>query len=233
MLFAIFENKKIEATPNKSGLCPCCGGKVISKCGEINVWHWAHADIDNCDSWYEPESIWHKNWKSTFDSNNVEIRITKNGIRHIADIFTPEEIVIELQNSPISKSDIRERENFYGERMLWVINGIEFKKNLTIKDLWEDEDYYALKSLPRPPVRWVRSSPEIKKGINGEFFNWKNPRKCWLDVKRPLFIDFGEDYLFRVLEGMGTFQIRGVYFQKEVFLNKYGGRYDLYITKNE
>ena len=90
-----------------------------------------------------------------------------------------------------------------------------------------------LKSLPRPPVRWIRSSPEIKKGINGEFFDWKNPRKCWLDVKRPLFIDFGEDYLFRVLEGMGTFQIRGVYFQKEVFLNKYGGRYDLYISKNE
>jgi len=231
MLWAIFENRKIEASPNMSAICPLCGEKVISKCGEINIWHWAHTNIDNCDTWYEPESFWHKHWKSAFDENNVEITITKNAIRHRADILTIDDVVIELQNSPISKAEIREREIFYGDRMLWLINGEKLKENLTIKDYWEDEDYLELKSLPRPPVRWERRSPLIEKGNNGEFFKWKNPRKSWVDVKRPLFIDFGEDILFRVLEGMGTPQIRGIYFPKEIFFRKYGGNYEHYLQQ--
>jgi hypothetical protein len=228
MIWAIVENEKIEATPSTEGVCSICKGKVFSKCGEVNVWHWAHYKDENCDSWYEPESFWHKHWKMTFGKENAEIGIEKNGKRHIADILTNENVVIELQNSPISKPIIRARETFYGERMIWLINGEEFKKNLTIKDYWEDQDYLEIKSLPRPPVRWIRKSPEIKKGTNGEFFKWKNPRRGWEDVQRPLFIDFGEDTLFRVYEGMGTSQIRGTYISKETFITKYGGSYEYY-----
>tara|TARA_R110002050_G_scaffold300768_1_gene472366 strand:- start:158 stop:850 length:693 start_codon:yes stop_codon:yes gene_type:complete len=228
MIWALVENTKIEATPKAKGVCPICRGKVYAKCGEINVWHWAHFKDENCDSWYEPESYWHKHWKVTFGMENAEIGIEKDGKRHIADILTNENVVIELQNSPISKLEIRDREDFYGSRMLWLVNGAEFKKNLTAKDYWEDEDYKALKSLPRPPVRWIRSSPEVIKVPNGEFFSWKYPRKSWEDVKRPLFIDFGGDLLFMVRGGMGTSQIRGTYIQKERFIKKYGGDYERY-----
>jgi len=228
MIWALVENEKIEATPRTKGICPICRGKVFSKCGEVNVWHWAHFIDENCDPWYEPESFWHKHWKMTFGKENAEIGIEKDGKRHIADIRTIENVVIELQNSIISKPIIREREDFYGERMLWLLNGEEFKKNLTVKDYWEDQDYLEIKSLPRPPVRWLRSSPEIKKGINGEFFIWKNPRRSWGNVQRHLFIDFSEDSLFWVHEGMGTSQIRGTYIPKEKFIEKYGGSYEYY-----
>lgn len=228
MIWALVENEKIEAEPGKKGICPICGELVFSKCGEINIWHWSHYNNENCDPWYEPESFWHKHWKMTFGKDNAEIGIEKEGKGHIADIRTNENVVIELQNSPISKPIIRIREEFYGERMLWLINGIEFWKNLTAKDFWIDQDYIELMSLPRKPLHWTRSSPEIKKGINGEFFKWKNPRKSWEGVQRPLFIDFGENYLFRVLEGMGTSQIRGTYISKEKFIIKYGGNYKYY-----
>lgn len=232
MIWAIVENEKTEATPNTKGTCPLCEGKVFSKCGEVNVWHWAHFHNESCDSWYEPESFWHKHWKMTFGKENAEIRIQKDGKRHIADILTNGDVVIELQNSLIPKQIIREREDFYGERMLWLINGEEFKKNLTAKEHWEDQDYREIMSLPRPPARWIRRSPEIKKDANGDFFNWKYPRKSWINVRRPVFIDFSEDSLFWVSEGMGTSQIRGTYVSKEKFIQKYGGNYEYYCQQN-
>lgn len=229
MIWALVENQKIEAKPKLEGICPLCRNKVISKCGEIYVWHWAHVKDEECDAWSEPESAWHKHWKATFGKENSEVVISKDSKNHIADILTESQVVIELQNSPISKSTIRERENFYGERMIWLINGKEFRVNLTVKDEWDDQDSIELKSLPRRPIRWQRSAPEIKKGINGEFFKWKFPRRSWKDVQRPLFIDFGEDSLFKVEEGMGTTQIRGVYIKKEKFIKKYGGDFSFYI----
>lgn len=231
MIWALVGNEKIEAIPDTKGTCPLCKGQVLSKCGDVNVWHWAHANSENCDSWYEPESFWHKHWKMSFGKENVEIGIERNEKRHIADILTNEDVVIELQNSSISKRVIREREDFYGEKMLWLINGAEFKKNLTVKDYWEDQDYLEISSLPRPPVRWIRKSPEIKKEINGEFFKWEYPRKSWIEVQRPVFIHFGEDSLFRVKEGMGTSQIRGTYVSKEKFITKYGGNYKYYCEQ--
>lgn len=230
MLWALLGNEKIEVSPNAKGICPNCKNKVFSKCGEINVWHWAHYNDADCDSWYEPESFWHKHWKMTFGKENTEIRIEKDGKCHVADIYTNDNVVIELQNSPIPKPVIRQREIFYGERMIWLINGESFKNNLIIKDVWEDEDYHIIKSLPRPPVNWRRENPEITKGKNGEFFKWKSPRKSWIEVQSPVFIDFGQESLFRVYEGMGTTQIRGKYILKEKFITKYGGDYAYYIS---
>ncbi len=232
MIWAIVENEKIEAKPGTSGVCPLCEGNVFSKCGEVYVWHWAHYKDKNCDRWYEPETFWHHHWKMTFGKENAEVVIKTNSKRHIADILTKENLVIELQNSPIQKPIIRQREDFYGERMLWLINGEKFKKNLIVKDYWEDQDYRELKFYPRTPPNWVRSSPEIKKGINGEFFKWKHPRRSWEAVQRHVFIDFGEDSLFWVIEGMGTSQIRGTYVSKEKFIKKYGGNYEYHCQQN-
>ena len=123
-------HKKVEPKPNSYGKCPLCSGRVLSKCGEVNVWHWAHFKAENCDSWYEPESYWHLRWKMTFGKEHSEIVIKKEEKWHIADILTENDVIIELQNSPIQQNIIRKREEFYGERMIWVINGIHFKHNL-------------------------------------------------------------------------------------------------------
>jgi hypothetical protein len=233
MLYATVNGQKVEAQPELKGLCPLCERPVYSKCGEINVWHWAHYVDENCDSWYEQESEWHKNWKLVFGKENSEIIITKDGIKHIADILTNDNIVIELQNSPIQKPIIRKRENFYGERMIWIINGKHFKDNFRITSfisrLDEDEEY-ARRNNPL-----LRGFGYGKKGYEGNeyqapkdvFFNWDWARKSWNDVQRNVFIDFGDEKLFWVKSGMGSKEGKGRQKSKEAFITKYGGDIEL------
>jgi len=216
MIWALVDNDKKEPSPRTKGICPICEGKVFSKCGEIKVWHWAHAKGENCDTWYEPETFWHKNWKLAFGKENTEVAIKKEGKRHMADVFTNKKVVIEFQNSPISKSTIREREEFYGERMLWVINGSEFKRNFILRD----EGYF--------PHWWGYEHDQTKNKVGKKFFKWSPPRRSWEDVKRPVFIDFGGENLFRIKRGMGVSLGYGRFVSKEDFLNKYNGNFEIY-----
>lgn len=227
MLFATVNGEKVEARPNANGICPLCKGSVFSKCGEVNVWHWAHHKNKSCDSWYEPETEWHKNWKTIFGKDLCEIVISKNGKRHIADILTSENVVIELQNSPIQKQIVRQREVFYGERMLWIINGILFKEAFSIfkAHLDEDEEYFRRYSPTSPTYG------KIDENVKNEYrFFWKWCRKTWLDVKRNVFIDFGDESLFWVKHGMGTSSGKGIKVSKQKFISKYGGNLGLLET---
>jgi len=127
--------KKIS--PSYSGeiaFCDFCKEKVIGKCGKIYIWHWQHVHNTNCDLWKEGETDWHRAWKNKFPYDWQEKIIEKNGEKHIADIFTPNGIVIEFQNSNISSSTIAERERFY-EKIIWVINAQTFKNNLIIEKI--------------------------------------------------------------------------------------------------
>ena len=222
MFWAIVENDKIEAIPKLKGTCPLCNGKVFSKCGEVNVWHWSHLKDESCDHWYEPETFWHLHWKMTFGKENAEIVIKKNRKKHIADILTKEKVVIELQISPIQKPIIRKREEFYGEQMLWLINGDNFKENFNLS-VGEGNPFYEMER------QWDIEAGRRK--VNDIEFNWKYTRRSWSEVQRNVFIDFGDLNLFWVLEGMGTSKGIGIYVSKERFIKKYGGNYEYYCQQ--
>lgn len=226
MLHAIVNGEKTDAIPNTKGICPLCNRVVHSKCGEINIWHWAHHKNESCDSWFEPETEWHKNWKSVFGKEFSEIVIKKEGIKHIADVLTKENVVIELQNSPIQKQIIRKRELFYGERMIWLINGSSFKQNFMISNssIYNDDIYLILNDLEQ--------TDKLKKDFR---FSWSWARKSWEDTERHVFIDFGNKDLFWVKSGMGTNSGIGRYVSKKDFIIKYGGNNDLtsLLIKNQ
>lgn len=114
---------RIAPSPGQSGVCPCCKAPVIPKCGEINIWHWAHASAD-CDPWSEPETDWHYNWKLQFPDEWREVTVGD----HRADICTPNGVVVEFQKSSISPAEIAERELEY-ERMAWVFDAREAYAN--------------------------------------------------------------------------------------------------------
>jgi len=224
MLFSIVNGKKTEASPNMRGICPLCNNEVLSKCGEINVWHWAHINDQNCDDWHEPETAWHKNWKLVFGKENCEVVISKNNKRHIADIETNEGVIIELQNSPIKYQVIETREEFYGERMIWIINGSHFNKNfiLPFARLMEDNDYY---NTHYPPAKNEKSINYYRKDLID--FTWKRPRKSWEAARRDVFIDLGKEKLFQIKEGIGQSNGTGSYYDKKEFIIKHGGNIDL------
>ncbi len=134
MQFACYNNLRKEAEPKLKGLCLHCNNEVIAKCGAKNMWHWAHIKAENCDAWSEPETEWHRHWKKCFGAEFSEISIEKDNVYHIADVINKNGIVFEFQNSPISAEIIKKREEFYGEKMIWIINGSSFKDNLKIYD---------------------------------------------------------------------------------------------------
>lgn len=129
MQYALVNGLRKKAEPKLKGLCKHCNSEVIAKCGTKNIWHWAHEAMENCDPWYEPETQWHRDWKEHFGEECSEVTIILNDEKHIADVKTNAGVVIEFQNSTISPETIKEREVFYGEKMIWVINGEHFKKN--------------------------------------------------------------------------------------------------------
>jgi competence protein CoiA len=225
MLFANVNGEKVEATPNTTGICPLCGQLVFSRCGDINDWHWSHHKDETCDSWYEPETAWHKNWKLVFGKEHSEVIITKDDIKHIADIRTEKNVIIELQNSPIQRPIISQREDFYGERLIWIINGKTFKDNFQYRrtrsaQLDADDEYYHRYN----PLASKYNTHPRKEEYS---FTWNWCRRSWTDTQRPVFIDFGDENLFHIEEGMGRKSGIGRPISKERFINKYGGNIEL------
>lgn len=141
MRLAIVGGSRVEAQPGLRGACPGCGGEVYAKCGEVLVWHWAHVTAE-CDSWTEPESEWHLDWKSRFPVEFQEVSLGE----HRADVKGPG-AVLEVQRSAISVEAIREREEFYGE-MYWVLKGDDFIDRFSICYL--GDGYYGWRwKMPR------------------------------------------------------------------------------------
>lgn len=172
MLIAIQDGKRTR--PLETGqraTCPQCNSEVLSKCGQINIWHWAHIGLVSCDPWSEHESEWHLNWKKEVPEDWIEITIGC----HRADIRTPSGLVVELQHSSICVDDIEEREEFYG-KMVWIFDVADAA--------FEDED-----NDPRLDLRQ-------KDATNYRSFRWKHAKKHIGFAQRPVFLDLGNGYMF-------------------------------------
>jgi competence protein CoiA len=130
MRFALVDNKKVEAKTGLIANCPGCSQSVIPKCGDQRVHHWAHIRNKMCDTWWEPETEWHRNWKSKFPEKWQEDFLTddKTGEKHIADIRTDKALVIEFQHSHINPQERLSREAFY-KNLAWVVDGSRLKRD--------------------------------------------------------------------------------------------------------
>ena len=128
--------QRIVAAKGLTAMCPCCRTRVVAKCGEIKIWHWAHESLKDCDAWSEGETRWHAGWKSKWPEVQREVVLTS---AHRADVLTKDGHVIEFQSRMLSPEEFRERETFYGSRsrgLVWVIkaNGSYENDRLQIVD---------------------------------------------------------------------------------------------------
>lgn len=180
MKFALINGVRVEPFPKARGMCPVCNSEVIAKCGEHILWHWAHKSRKECDLWWENETEWHRSWKNLFPGNWQEIiQIDSfSGEAHIADVKTPNGLVIEFQHSTIHPDEVKSRESFY-KRMIWVVDGCK-----------NEFDMYNFNIM--------RGNPNVD-GISS--FHWHGRSalfKRWYSYK-PVFIDFGKMGFWRVL----------------------------------
>ena len=123
MKYALVKNEKVEATKGAKGYCPSCGSELVAYCGEVYVNHWKHKGNRNCDPWWENETDWHRSWKGNFPKDWQEVtRYDESGEKHIADVKTNSDWVIEFQHSYLKPEERRARNAFY-RKLVWVVDG--------------------------------------------------------------------------------------------------------------
>ena len=178
MLYAIGNSgEKIPPTRSASGTCPMCQETLIPKCGAIVTHHWSHKGRIDCDSWHEPETEWHRRWKSLVRKDNCEVTIKKNGKTHRADIRTQNNVVVELQHSSISVAEIHAREQFYGAGMVWLFDATQVNSKRA-------RLYFG---RPKPwHYDYIREHLEFGAKVpdNLRWFRWIQPRTTAFSTKQ-------------------------------------------------
>ena len=176
MRFALLKDERIEATKGAKGKCPCCGSELIAKCGELYAHHWSHKK--KCvDHWWENEKEWHRNWKNQFPKEWQEI-IQKDGSgeKHIADVKTPDNWIIEFQHSAIKPEERRSRNEFYNKnsQLIWVV---DCRRRKTDVKQFTNELSYSF-GTSSPAILEVYADSTLLK-------EWKNNNSY-------VFLDFGD-----------------------------------------
>lgn len=169
MQYAMLGNQKCEAAPGLYGVCRGCENRVLAKCGTQHVRHWTHIGKITCDFEREPETEWHRNWKSHYATKwQVVIRRAENGEKDIADVLTEHGLVIEFQHSPLHPNERVSRESFY-PNMVWVVNGTRLKRTWTKflqgQQSWRSTHWqgYFITHFPEEsfPDEWLASTVPV------------------------------------------------------------------------
>jgi competence protein CoiA len=178
MRFALSNDERIEAIKGAKGVCPCCGNDLVAKCGEIYIHHWAHKK--KCDDhWWENETEWHRNWKNEFPDEWQEIiHYDESGERHIADVKTSEDWVIEFQHSAINKEERNSRDSFYN-KLIWIVDGMRRKTDLKqFQSMLNDSNFIYF-----DPLLLSVDTQERRLPLE------------WEDSNSIIFIDFGDSLI--------------------------------------
>lgn len=151
--------------------------RVNSKCGEVKVNHWAHKGMRNCDPWWENETEWHRSWKGKFPIEWQEvIQYDQSGEKHIADVKTGGDWVLEFQHSYLNPEERRSRNAFY-PKLVWVIDGTKRKTDKSqFQRIFDD----STTVIREPLIKRVRHSDECRL------------LKEWNNCNALVFFDFEE-----------------------------------------
>lgn len=209
MKFALVDGVRRVPEPGLFGKCPIFGHPMIAKCGKIRTPHWAHQGSPSCDPWWENESEWHRAWKGHFPEEWQEVtHEAEQGEKHIADVKTALEWVIEFQRSPIKPEERHSRETFY-KKLIWVVDGTRRKRDRA----------QFLQALNSGQV--VKAFPNMRRIIVDECALLRE----WSNSASRVFFDFSEGGIIWWLLGKGAG--RPVYvmpFSTTEFISKHLGQ---------
>ena len=139
-----------EIPPKQKFFCPACRAEVRLKNGTIKIPHFAHVQLENCDSWSENESAQHLQLKERLyrwfsGTEKVEIEYYLPSIRQTPDLLVNDKIAIEIQCSSLSIQRLRERTQAYhtqGFTVIWLLGeNLWLKASLT--DLQKNMMYFS------------------------------------------------------------------------------------------
>ena len=217
MQFAIDKNNERvnikDAITDEEYYCPCCKSLLVQKKGTFMIWHFAHKSLNNCISYYDNKGEWHRKMQELFSENNREIFECFGSYKHIYDILTDKERIIEFQHSHISLDDFKKRTKDYvfrglmheAPRPIWVFDYTE--RDFSISPQKYDD------APRRRKFYWKRATD-----LFGNYLDYKNDSRyeLWFYVKpyeRGNAI--GEQYGFiqyeKKYKGIGFIKVLGTY----------------------
>jgi hypothetical protein len=158
------------------------------------------------------------------------------GEKHRADIKSDNGIILEIQNSPISLEELKSRETFYKNMIWIVNaqhfqpRFRVLPRQLPDPDCKEFDDYVFVHTQNEHncAMHWRKSrnpdflsgksimvemlsTYDIQRQIDKHYvghhpFNWKKPHVAWLEATCPIFLDFGADILWQVVNYRNRFR---------------------------
>lgn len=159
-----------DTSENETYFCPFCNQKVIQKKGEIKIHHFSHEKNTFCEyAKHDNISEWHIEWQKLFGLDNCEKIIQIGQEKKIADVQL-NNLVVELQHSPITRKEIIQRCKFYT------------LDNKTIVWIFDLTDKYALQQIYEHSTKYN----------NYKTYKWNNPSKNIIDV----FCNHADDRTF-------------------------------------
>ncbi|MCL1942873.1 MAG: hypothetical protein FWF54_04915 [Candidatus Azobacteroides sp.] len=178
MKYALIDSQRKEAERGAKGTCPFCSKPVIAKCGNIKINHWAHKSNSKCDSWSETETEWHRSWKNNYPTEWQEVILhdEETNEKHIADVRTNNNLIIEFQHSSIEHNERIAREKFY-KNMVWIVDGTRltrdyprFKKGFNFTSRYKGKkDIFLIYSPNRIfPSSWLESTVPVIFDFKGQ-----------------------------------------------------------------
>lgn len=160
-----------DVVSGQRGICPVCKAPLVAKKRTIRVPHWSHFGARQCDDWYQPKGPWHRYWQDQFPDDWQEVVVEREGVKHIADVKAANDIVIEIQWSPISCEEISAREKFYN-KMLWIVGASDTSNNGRLKRFIER----SLEDTGYGACVWEADDVSFES-------------EKWLNCMRPVFVD--------------------------------------------
>lgn len=216
MKYALIDNNKQEATKGARGICPVCNEAVIAKCGPRKINHWSHKSNSDCDLWWENETPWHREWKNNFFKEWQEVvHHDDSNEKHIADVKTNEDWIIEFQHSYINPEERKARNDFYG-KIIWVVDGLRLKNSLEQFRQVADGSI-LIKDLQIQQANDAGKSTLIKD---------------WHNSNAPVFFDFRGSHLHLLFPNRTSKKVYLSSLPKEMFINKLKNKEFDYFYKN-
>lgn len=179
------EQKRISIKDAVQGdvfFCPVCLEKMFVKAGTERARHFSHFPNCECkDSWngqYDM-SDWHYEWQNQFPSENQEVVVQCDDIRHRADVLT-DRTVVEFQHSPLSSGKFNDRNVFYhgniGYKVVWLY------------DMREDYEQELIKESVANQFTWTKPRSTFRKynlraGEIDLFFQIADEGECILHIQ--------------------------------------------------
>ena len=179
------EQKRIsirDAVQGDTFFCPVCLEKMFVKSGTERARHFSHFPNCECnDSWngqYDM-SDWHYEWQNQFPSENQEVVVQCDDIRHRADVLT-DRTVVEFQHSPLSSGKFNDRNVFYhgniGYKVVWLYDMREDYEQELITESAENQFAW---SKPRSTFRKYN----LRAGEIDLFFQIADEGECILHIQ--------------------------------------------------